>query len=71
VPGAASGERVCACVVLAPDAGGLDVLEVRAFMRGRGVMMQKIPEQIEVLGELPRNATGKVQKTELRARFGR
>jgi len=69
VPDAASGERVCACVVLRPDAGGLSLSEVRAFMETRGVMRQKIPEQVELLTELPRNATGKVRKDLLRARF--
>jgi len=28
-----------------------------------------VPEQLEVLPELPRNATGKVRKDALRARF--
>ncbi len=69
VPDAQSGERVCACVVLRPGAGGLTLAEVRAFMEARGVMRQKVPEQLEVLAELPRNATGKVRKDELRARF--
>jgi cyclohexanecarboxylate-CoA ligase len=70
VPDAQSGERVCACVVLRPGAT-LSLADVRAFMDGRGVMRQKIPEQVEVLSELPRNATGKVRKDELRARFRR
>src|SRR6059036_2761865 len=69
VPDAQSGERVCACVVLRPGAGSLTLAEVRAFMAARGVMRQKIPEQLEVVSELPRNATGKVRKDELRARF--
>jgi non-ribosomal peptide synthetase component E (peptide arylation enzyme) len=38
-------------------------------MEGRGVMRQKIPEQLEVVPELPRNATGKVQKDVLRQRL--
>jgi non-ribosomal peptide synthetase component E (peptide arylation enzyme) len=38
-------------------------------MRARGVMMQKIPEQLELMPELPRNATGKVRKDQLRARL--
>ena len=38
-------------------------------MESRGVMRQKIPEQLELLDELPRNATGKVRKDVLRARF--
>jgi len=68
VPDAASGERVCACVVLRPG-GSLDLAGVRTFMAGRGVMRQKIPEQLELLDELPRNATGKVRKDVLRARL--
>src|SRR5262245_36634201 len=69
VPDAASGERVCACVVLRPDAGSLTLAEVRTFMEARGVMRQKIPEQLDVTAELPRNATGKVQKDLLRKRL--
>jgi non-ribosomal peptide synthetase component E (peptide arylation enzyme) len=71
VPDAERGERVCACVVLRPGAARVDLAAVRAFMEGRGVMRQKIPEQVEMLDELPRNATGKVRKDVLRARFGR
>jgi len=71
VPDAASGERVCACVVLRPGTDGMTLAELRAFMSERRVMAQKIPEQIELVDELPRNATGKVKKFELRARFAR
>ena len=53
------------------DFRSLSLAEVRGFMERRGVMRQKIPEQLEVLGELPRNATGKVRKDQLRARFRR
>lgn len=69
VPDATSGERVCACVVLRPGAAPLDLAAVRRFMEGRGVMRQKIPEQLELLDALPRNPTGKVRKDLLRARF--
>jgi non-ribosomal peptide synthetase component E (peptide arylation enzyme) len=41
-----------------------------AFLRGRGLMTQKIPEQLETLDALPRNAAGKVQKQLLRERLG-
>jgi cyclohexanecarboxylate-CoA ligase len=67
VPDPASGERVCACVVLRPGAAPLSLAAVREFMAGRGVMRQKIPEQLEIMAELPRNATGKVRKDVLRA----
>jgi cyclohexanecarboxylate-CoA ligase len=69
VPDRESGERVCACVVLRPGAGALDLAAVRRFMETRGVMRQKIPEQLELMDELPRNATGKVRKDLLRARL--
>jgi cyclohexanecarboxylate-CoA ligase len=69
VPDAESGERVCACLVLRPAAAAPSLSELRAFMAQRGVMRQKIPEQLELLDELPRNATGKVRKDLLRARF--
>jgi cyclohexanecarboxylate-CoA ligase len=68
VPDPASGERVCACVVVKSGAGTLSLADVREFMKARGVMMQKIPEQLELLDELPRNATGKVRKDVLRHR---
>lgn len=71
VPDAISGERVCACVVLRPGAAGLDLNELRAFMEHKQVMRQKIPEQLELLPKLPRNASGKVLKYELRSRYGK
>jgi len=58
-----------ACVVLRPAATALSLCEVAAFMEARHVMRQKIPEQLEIVAELPRNATGKVRKDVLRARF--
>jgi acyl-CoA synthetase (AMP-forming)/AMP-acid ligase II len=69
VPDRASGERVCACIVLRAGAEALTLDALRTFMRERRVMPQKIPEQLEIVAELPRNATGKVKKFELRARF--
>jgi cyclohexanecarboxylate-CoA ligase len=69
VPDRECGERVCACVVLAPNAEPLTLREVREFMLARGLMAQKVPEQLEIIEALPRNATGKVTKFELRRRF--
>jgi acyl-CoA synthetase (AMP-forming)/AMP-acid ligase II len=68
VPDRHSGERVCACVVLRPGTT-LSLADLRAFMQARGVMVQKIPEQLELVQALPRNATGKVRKDQLRARY--
>jgi cyclohexanecarboxylate-CoA ligase len=63
------GERVCACVVLRDSGAGVSLDDVRTFMEQRGMMRQKFPEQLELLDALPRNATGKVLKVELRRRF--
>ncbi|MDT5076128.1 MAG: fatty-acyl-CoA synthase [Mycobacterium sp.] len=62
------GERVCAVIAVAGDAPSLD--ELREFMGGR-LARYKLPRQLEIVDSLPRNATGKVLKTELRARFDR
>jgi fatty-acyl-CoA synthase len=61
------GETVCAVVVPGPGAGpDLEGLREHAARRlGR----YKLPRRLEVVDALPRNPTGKVLKTELRARF--
>jgi acyl-CoA synthetase (AMP-forming)/AMP-acid ligase II len=69
LPDAERGERVCAVVELRPGAAPLALAGVVAFCRQAGLMAQKIPEQLEVVDALPRNATLKVLKHELRARF--
>lgn len=68
VPDSRTGERVCAVVVARPgEALTLDVLV--AHCQARGLSKHKSPERLEVVGELPRNVTGKVLKTALRERF--
>jgi non-ribosomal peptide synthetase component E (peptide arylation enzyme) len=66
---AASGERVCAVVVPADASSPLAFDAMAEFLRSHGLMMQKIPEQLEIVDELPRNSMGKVLKQELRSRF--
>ena len=62
------GERVCAFVVAAP--GPAPTFEsVVEHVRARGVAVQKLPERLELVDELPRTATGKVEKFRLRARI--
>jgi non-ribosomal peptide synthetase component E (peptide arylation enzyme) len=67
LPDPALGERCCAVVACAGDA--LEFAEMVAFLKGQGVMRQKIPEQLEIVAEVPRNAAGKIQKQLLRKRF--
>ena len=70
LPDERTGERCCAVVVLAPGAASLNLTELAAHLSGAGLMKQKWPEQLELVTELPRNPSGKVLKTNLRARYG-
>ena len=58
------GERMCACVVLAPGAG-LDLDTVVSRLRAGGLATFKLPQRLEVLDSLPATASGKIQKHEL------
>ncbi|WP_037575073.1 class I adenylate-forming enzyme family protein [Phaeacidiphilus oryzae] len=71
LPDRERGERVCAVVEPAAGAEPLTLAEACGWLREAGLMTQKLPEQLEILPELPRNHTlHKVLKQELRARFG-
>lgn len=69
LPDPKSGEIVCAVLVCANAADPLGFDEMNDYLRGRGLMVQKLPERLELADELPRNPTGKVLKHELRRRF--
>jgi acyl-CoA synthetase (AMP-forming)/AMP-acid ligase II len=70
LPDAERGERVCAVLVLRDAGSPLELSELAAFLRGRGLANYKLPEQLELLAELPRNPSGKVLKRELQTRYG-
>jgi acyl-CoA synthetase (AMP-forming)/AMP-acid ligase II len=58
------GERVCACIV--PKQGqSITFEEMVQFLRDK-IATYKLPEFLEILSELPRTPTGKVQKGPLR-----
>jgi cyclohexanecarboxylate-CoA ligase len=64
-PDPVMGEKVCAFVIPAPGAhAALD--ELRAHLLDRGLARFKLPERLEVRTDLPRTASGKVQKAPLR-----
>jgi acyl-CoA synthetase (AMP-forming)/AMP-acid ligase II len=69
VPDPSVGERCCAVVVPMAATDELVVDELGAFLRDEGLMVQKIPEVVHTVDELPRNAAGKVLKHVLRERF--
>jgi len=69
LPDPERGERVCAVVQLNDSAGTLTLDEVSAFCRRAGLMVQKIPEQLELRSEWPRAGTGKIVKKALRDQY--
>ncbi|WP_030986293.1 class I adenylate-forming enzyme family protein [Streptomyces sp. NRRL S-1813] len=71
LPDRERGERVCAVVTPAdPAAAPLTLDELTAHLRAAGLMTQKLPEQLETVGELPRGGPlNKVLKAVLRERY--
>ncbi|HEX4428697.1 MAG TPA: class I adenylate-forming enzyme family protein [Frankiaceae bacterium] len=67
------GERVCVYVELT-SGSRLELEELVAFLRSRGVSSEYLPERLVVMEELPRSSGGKLAKGSLRedasARFG-
>jgi acyl-CoA synthetase (AMP-forming)/AMP-acid ligase II len=63
------GERVCAIVETAPGQDSLTFAEMVAWCKDAGLMTQKIPEQLEVVEQLPRNPTFKILKYKLRDEY--
>lgn len=63
------GERVCAVITLRQGAAAPTLSEVTTRLREAGLMSQKLPEQLEVVDEIPRTGLGKFAKAALRRRF--
>jgi non-ribosomal peptide synthetase component E (peptide arylation enzyme) len=66
LPDEASGERACAVVQTADGADDLGFDEMVAYLKEKGLMVQKLPEQLEIIDVIPRNPSGKVVKHVLR-----
>jgi cyclohexanecarboxylate-CoA ligase len=61
------GERVCCYAVVSPGHENLSLADVSDYLLAHGLAIQKVPERLEIVPELPMTATGKVQKHVLRA----
>jgi acyl-CoA synthetase (AMP-forming)/AMP-acid ligase II len=59
------GEITCACVVLREGVVELELDDLVEFLRGLGLAAYKLPQRLELLAELPRTSTGKVQKPKI------
>jgi cyclohexanecarboxylate-CoA ligase len=59
------GEKACAFVSLREGAD-FDFSEMVSFLKGQKMAVQYIPERLEVVPDLPRTPSGKIQKFKLR-----
>lgn len=62
---AVMGERICAVVVPAQQGVEVSLREVQDLFRDAGMAVFKCPERIRFVEKLPRNAVGKVVRSEL------
>jgi cyclohexanecarboxylate-CoA ligase len=65
LPDPMMGERVCAFVITR-EGNDVTLDELRTYLVELGLAHFKLPERLEVRDELPRTASGKVQKSPLR-----
>ncbi|WP_432842582.1 AMP-binding protein [Dactylosporangium sp. CA-092794] len=63
------GEMCCAVAVLAPGVASLTLADVKEFLLGKGLAVQKVPERLVFAESLPRTDTGKIMRHLLRERL--
>jgi len=61
LPDGRLGERACACVVVRPGQQ-LTFDTMISKLKAAGLATYKLPEQLQLMSELPTTASGKVQK---------
>lgn len=69
MPDARLGEKSCAFVVPASDAEPPTLADVNAYLQSHKIAVQKQPERLELVDELPMTAVGKIRKNVLRERI--
>ncbi|HEX7095086.1 MAG TPA: AMP-binding protein [Acidimicrobiales bacterium] len=69
LPDPKTGERACAVVAPKDPASPLTFTEMQQFLCDKGIRVQAIPEQLELVDAVPRNASGKIVKNTLRDQF--
>lgn len=62
------GERIHAYLTLKKGYASLELAEVTSYLLEQGLSKSYLPEYLEVLDELPRTPSGKIQKFKLRER---
>jgi acyl-CoA synthetase (AMP-forming)/AMP-acid ligase II len=66
VPDARLGEQACAVVRLADETKPIDLATLNAHLERCGLARQKWPEQLMLVADFPRTASGKIRKVDLR-----
>jgi cyclohexanecarboxylate-CoA ligase len=67
MPDEQMGEKVCCYLVPADGAQRLTLDQIKDYLLGQGLAIQKVPERLEIVETLPMTATGKIQKHVLRS----
>lgn len=65
-PDARLGERACAVVRMHPGAPPVGLADVTAHLDAHGLARQKWPEELRIVSDFPRTASGKIRKVDLR-----
>jgi non-ribosomal peptide synthetase component E (peptide arylation enzyme) len=52
---------------LASGAAPLELRDLQAHLESHGLARQKWPEEMRIVGDFPRTASGKIRKVDLRA----
>jgi acyl-CoA synthetase (AMP-forming)/AMP-acid ligase II len=68
-PDARLGERACAMLRLRPGAEPVTLDDLTRHLAQLGLARQKWPEDLRLVDDFPRTASGKIRKVELRARL--
>jgi acyl-CoA synthetase (AMP-forming)/AMP-acid ligase II len=66
-PDARLGEHACAIIRILPGAAPVTLGVVTAHLSGVGLARQKWPEELRLVDDFPRTASGKIRKVDLRA----
>jgi acyl-CoA synthetase (AMP-forming)/AMP-acid ligase II len=68
-PDARLGEHACALLRMLPGAEPVTLDDVAAHLAELGLARQKWPEELRLVNDFPRTASGKIRKVDLRARL--
>ena len=68
LPDPKTGERACAVVAMA-EGQSFDFAGMVTYLKDKGLRVNAVPEQLELVAAVPRNPAGKILKHTLRERF--